>query len=467
MKHRPYLILIVVFCYLQGQASPNKAGLITYKHIAGLTYEASIITYIQANSPVDPHFLTIEWGDGTTEVVGKTSQEVVDLNFKKNVYTKRHTYGSHGIYTISTEDANRATSMNVNAGNPNSFPFYIESQLVIPAASDYNNSIELLNDPVLTTEVGQVFSYTPATYDADGDLLTFELVTPKRNNNSTVPNYQFVNELGVGPNNQYVFDVLTGTLRWTTPQIPGLYTITMKVSECRNGKMMGAVFVDYQVNVVHSLHVANDHLTATSSTTTIAPNDTVLIHFTYTGSPADSIDLQAYSECFINGNTAVLTIDSTSTNYLGKTVQWIPSASDARCAPYIITLRASTFLANEKFNLDRSCLYYVRTPNMAYCDTICNGSTSTALIKAVPLPSVQIAPNPFNRQTTIQLLGDLNTDDYTFSLFNIWGQRVRYIPSIVEGRITINREKLPAGVYIYKIGQESDEISTGKLIISD
>lgn len=468
MKKKLLLILAFTFCYLQGQSFDDKAGFVYYKHITGLTYEASIVTYTKISSPVDRNALTIAWGDGSSETVTRTNQEVVEIDLKKNTYTKRHTYTNHGVYTISMEDSTRTQGvLNINGGNSGGFPFYIESQLVIPNLGDYNNSIELLNHPILTATLGQVFSYTPAAYDKDGDILYFALATPKVNSNNAVSGYQQVTDIGPGANNQFSFDAKTGNFRWNSPQQIGLYTITLRISECRNGKMVGTTLVDYQIRVVNNLNSPLYSTINATSNDTIAPNDTIQISFGFGNTQADSIHLMAFSEGFLNGNTAVFDNDSVSMGYLGKTFQWITDSLAARCAPYIITLRGTSFLSNEKFSFDRTYLYYIRDVNTVYCDTVCNGFTKIDLIKKTPILSIQIAPNPFRTQTTIQFLDHPNGDDYTFSLFNIWGQRVRYIPLIVEDKVTINRNKLPAGVYIYKVERGANETTTGKLMVTD
>jgi hypothetical protein len=468
MKNTYFLILIFVFCYLQGQAFHNKAAFITYKHLTGFTYEASIITYTPINSPVDRTALNINWGDGNTEVVTRTSQLTMEADLKKNVYTKTHTYGNHGVYILSMQDSNRTQGiLNINGGNSDGFPFYIESQLTIPSGNDFNNSVKLLNRPILTAQSGLVFRYTPTAYDVDGDILSYELVTPKVNNNTAVSGFQLVTDISPGANNIYSFDNQTGTFNWDAPQQAGLYNLTIKISECRNGTIVGFVLVDYLIRVEHSFHTALYTEISATQNDTIAPNDTIQISFSYDGLQSDSIHLTAYSEGLINGNLATFSLDSISTNYLEKTFQWIPSTLNARCAPYFITLRGTIFLGNEQFSTDRTYVYYIRDASTTYCDTVCNGSTPINLIRKRPVITVQTAPNPFSTQTTIQVLNDSDDAVCTFSLFNVWGQRVRYISSIVDSRIVLDRDDLPVGVYVYKIEDGLNGIATGKLIVVD
>ncbi|MBK9455825.1 MAG: hypothetical protein IPO24_09680 [Bacteroidetes bacterium] len=58
-------------------ATHNRAGEITYEHIEDLTYLFTITAYTDPTSLADRDELTIDWGDETTEVVLRSSIEIL------------------------------------------------------------------------------------------------------------------------------------------------------------------------------------------------------------------------------------------------------------------------------------------------------------------------------------------------------------------------------------------------------
>ncbi len=81
-------------------------------------------------------------------------------------------------------------------------------------------------------------------------------------------------------------------------------------------------------------------------------------------------------------------------------------------------------------------------------------------------------PNPFSEKTTLVLNEPFDTENTSFSIFNVMGQEVQRIniPNIKQGKteVIINRNNLPAGLYFYKLMRNNTEqIYTGKLSIVD
>ena len=88
-------------------ATHNLGGYILYKHLNGLTYEITVVTYSNI-SPVaaDRCELLVKFGDGTNQIVARsngpacTSSQpacnhcgtLISGNVKVNYYTTQHTY---------------------------------------------------------------------------------------------------------------------------------------------------------------------------------------------------------------------------------------------------------------------------------------------------------------------------------------------------------------------------------------
>jgi uncharacterized delta-60 repeat protein len=78
---------------------------------------------------------------------------------------------------------------------------------------------------------------------------------------------------------------------------------------------------------------------------------------------------------------------------------------------------------------------------------------------------IKIYPNPFSKETI------LHANDFfenaTLSIYNSFGQLVKYIKSINGQSITISRENLPKGLYFVNIFQDNKSIAIEKIIVTD
>ena len=79
--------------------------------------------------------------------------------------------------------------------------------------------------------------------------------------------------------------------------------------------------------------------------------------------------------------------------------------------------------------------------------------------------ALNIYPNPFSTQTTLQTDNPLN--NATLTLFNSFGQKVKQIKNISGQTVTFYRDNLPNGLYFVRLTQDSKVIITKKLLITD
>lgn len=73
-------------------------------------------------------------------------------------------------------------------------------------------------------------------------------------------------------------------------------------------------------------------------------------------------------------------------------------------------------------------------------------------------------PNPMCKQAT--WCADKNLSGATLTLYNVFGQMVKQINNISGHSVTLNRDNLPTGVYLYRLMGNDNVISTGKLVVS-
>lgn len=224
-------------------ATHQRAGYITYRHITGMTYEITLVTYTYTPSPADRPKLEISWGDGSTEDLNRIEKLDFPNNISKNTYKGTHTYAAPATYVISVEDKNRNGGV-LNIPNSVNTAFYIETTLIINPFLGPNSSPEILNPPIENACAQQPFIYNPAAYDVDGDSLSYRLVVCKGDDGLEVQGYSFP-----VASNTFSLDPVTGDLFWDSPIYVGEYNVAFLIEEWRHGIKISAVTVDMQILV--------------------------------------------------------------------------------------------------------------------------------------------------------------------------------------------------------------------------
>ncbi|MBL7932080.1 MAG: hypothetical protein JNL60_09260, partial [Bacteroidia bacterium] len=290
---RRLLVFFILVFFVQAKATHNRAGEITYKRIAPytkvlpngqvvqvFTYSITITKYtnhgeLVADRPID----TVYFGDGELQRVRRINGplncgyfngpigcgEIIisdpTYTVKLNTYTVTHTYSAPGNYLIRTLDPNRNAGVK-NIPNSDSYPFYIESLLVINFFTGANSSPVFTFRPIDKACMGVCFEHNPGAYDPDGDSLSYELTDPRGKGGLSVPFYTqpYAAPPGTGT---FKIDPITGLLSWCVPGLDpnneintgiGEYNMAFIVSEWRkntSGKYekIGHVLRDMQVLV--------------------------------------------------------------------------------------------------------------------------------------------------------------------------------------------------------------------------
>ena len=88
-----------MFFALTANATHNRAGEITYRHLQGLTYEVLVTTYTKASAFADRPVLYLRWGDENGLAYDSLDRESINIligDIQVNTYTGTHTYGGPG-----------------------------------------------------------------------------------------------------------------------------------------------------------------------------------------------------------------------------------------------------------------------------------------------------------------------------------------------------------------------------------
>jgi gliding motility-associated-like protein len=241
------LLLSLSAIPVQVNATHQRAAEITYKHLSGLTYEITLISYTYTPSPANAYrdYLTIDWGDGTTSEIQRVEIQELPDDISYNRYKGQHTFPGPSSYVISCEDPNRNGGI-LNIPNSINVPLFIYSELVInPFMGGYNNSPVLLLPPIDNACVEQPFYHNPGAYDADGDSLSYRLVTCYGAQGLPIPGYTLP-----PATNSVTLDPITGDFIWDSPPNQGEYNIAILIEEWRDGIKIGSILRDMQIIVV-------------------------------------------------------------------------------------------------------------------------------------------------------------------------------------------------------------------------
>ena len=228
-------------------ATHERAGEITYKHITGLTYEITIVTYTFTPSPANRIEMLVLWGDGSGSIIPLIDKINYPNNISRNVYgglEARHTYSAPATFIISVEDPNRNYGV-LNIPNSVNIPFYTESELVINPFLGINNSPVLLNPPFDNGCVNQLYVHNPGAYDVDGDSISYQLIECKGAGGRPIPGYSLPLA-----SNIFAIDPISGDVVWDKPELQGEYNIAILIKEWRNGFEIGSIIRDMQINIV-------------------------------------------------------------------------------------------------------------------------------------------------------------------------------------------------------------------------
>jgi Secretion system C-terminal sorting domain len=89
--------------------------------------------------------------------------------------------------------------------------------------------------------------------------------------------------------------------------------------------------------------------------------------------------------------------------------------------------------------------------------------TTTHVIYVDEVEEVNIYPNPFHSEMTVEIIGELTLANADFVVYDLTGRELRR-ESIVGKTFRFDRKNMATGMYLYLIESEGRPVSTGKII---
>jgi gliding motility-associated-like protein len=328
-----FLVVMISFCFSRLNATHNRAGEITYRQLSDLTYEITLTTFTYTLSAADRPTLDIEWGDNTTSTASRSIKLTLPNYYQKNVYITTHTYPGPGVYKIVMQDPNRNAGVK-NIPNSVNVIFSISTILTVNPALGKDNTPILLNPPYDKAAYHQLFIHNPSAYDPDGDSLSYALTVCTRDDGNSIVGYTYP-----PATSSFSVDSISGDLIWDTPADTGKYNVAMLIEEWRNGKKIGIVERDMQIEVYNTKN--KPPVNGALKDYCVQVGDTVDFLFTATDPDKDRISLKSTSGVFtLTSCPATFTKVDSVAGYASSRFRWIPCHEAVRKQPYNVVFKS-------------------------------------------------------------------------------------------------------------------------------
>jgi gliding motility-associated-like protein len=340
------IITLFSFSFLNLNATHNRAGEITYVQISDLTYRITITTFTYTLSYADRPSLNVEWGDNTKSIAPRDSIFALPNYYRKNVYTTTHTYPGPGVYKIVVQDPNRNYGVK-NIPNSVNVVFSIRTILIVNPAMGRDATPVLLNPPYDKAAKGHIFIHNPAAFDPDGDSLSYMLTVCTRDDGKPIEGYTYP-----PASHKFYVDSISGDLVWDTPIDTGKYNVAMEIQEWRNGRKIGIVERDMQIEVFNTNN--NPPVNGPLRDLCVVVGDTVNFLVTSTDKDKDNITLKATSGIFTLTacNAQFLKVNAIPGSATSR-FRWIPCHKAVRGQPYDVIIKSEDDNTNLKlFDID-------------------------------------------------------------------------------------------------------------------
>lgn len=332
MKRALSLLFIFFILIPAAWATHQRAGEITFRHISGLTYEITILTYTFAPSPADRPELLIDWGDGSSEILPRVFLQDFPNDIRRNVYVGQHTYSAPDRYVISLEDPNRNYGV-INIPNSVNVPLYIETELIINPFLGPNNSPVLTIPPIDNGCVGIPYLHNPGAYDVDGDSISYRLIDCKGAGGLVIPGYTLP-----PASNSFGIDPITGDLYWDSPTMQGEFNVAILIEEWRDGVLISSITRDMQISIVACNQ--KPPIIDPLPDTCVEAGDTLAFTVTATDTIIDVIHLSGSGEPF-DLNISPAQFDSLEgLGIVNGSFYWETKCAHVKRVPYTLYFRA-------------------------------------------------------------------------------------------------------------------------------
>jgi hypothetical protein len=355
------------------------------------------------------------------------------------------TFKHYGKFMISWLNCCRNFEI-INMSSPGSENLYLNTVVTVDSLVPNSTPI-FLNAPVTLAQKNMYWNYNPLPYDADGDSIAWQLVTPL----SAGALYPVVGYTipRSNPLQAFTLDTITGQISWM-PDTIGHFVASFLVSEFRNGLKIGEIRRDMQIIVVEDSTNNNGLKFATGSWNINAqgyfeipvmvntPNTLTVIA---TDNDNDYCNLSGSGETFIlTPNPSTLSV-TPGNGVVNATYSWTPSMANLRHNNYLTVFRGDELHGMNHFFTDLTVGFKVVSE--------LNGTNE--LNQSI----INIYPNPATDKLIVQYSQQYPTKGQ-LQVLNSLGQvmvQADLVNSVGMHNAMIQTSAWPQGVYFVQVQQ--------------
>jgi gliding motility-associated-like protein len=285
----------------------------------------------------------VEWGDNSISTAKRISMLTLPNYYRRNIYVINHTYPGPGIYKIVVQDPNRNLGVK-NIPNSVNVVFSISTILTVNPAMGRDDTPVLLNPPYDKAAYHYLFIHNPSAYDPDGDSLSYKLTVCTREDGKPIEGYT------LPPATHSIrVDSISGDLIWDTPADTGKFNVAMDIEEWRNGKKIGVVERDMQIEVYNTKN--KPPVNGPLSNYCVEVGDTIDFIFSATDPDKDNLTLKATSGVFtLTSCPATFTMLDSVPGFSSSRFRWIPCHEAVRNQPYNVIFKSDDSNADVKLS---------------------------------------------------------------------------------------------------------------------
>jgi gliding motility-associated-like protein len=212
--------------------------------------------------------------------------------------------------------------------------FSISTILFVNPAMGHDDTPILLNPPYDKAAYHHLFIHNPSAFDPDGDSLSYSITVCTREDGKAIEGYT------LPPATRSIrVDSISGDLIWDAPADTGKYNVAMNISEWRNGKKIGIVERDMQIEVYNTTNKPPEN--GPLRNYCVEAGQPVDFLFTATDPDKDFLSLSATSGVFdLSPCKATFTKVDSVAGFASYRFRWVPCYEAVRKQPYNAIFKA-------------------------------------------------------------------------------------------------------------------------------